>query len=233
MHILKNDTFNRVLQEYSRLAPVFYSNRKWKEMSENELWQELCLCILSSNIPYELALSAFLHLRENGYLKLGWLTNVSNSQELMAEELSKPIYLPRRTDGSYRKYRFPNVRSKNIAKAAKVVSSIEGWISKILADSRSEEEARDFLVDHISGIGLKEASHFLRNIKYSSQLAIIDSHVVSFLIEIGEVTQRDLKTITPKMYFKLETKLQEICNKNELDLSLFDMAIWQCLRREL
>jgi len=232
MLVTENGMLDRVLREYSKLATVFYGNKKWTEMSENELWHELCLCILSSNVPYELALSTFFHLMDIGYLRLEWVINTSNSQKLIADELSRPIYLPMKLDGSYRRYRFPNTRSKDIFEAAKVVSSEEGWLSKLLANYNSEREARDFLVANISGFGLKEASHFLRNIRYSSQLAIIDSHVVSFLTKIEAFPQRDIKTITPRIYLELESRLQEICGKYGLSLSVFDMAIWHCMRRE-
>lgn len=232
MHITENEILDEVLCEYSRLATAFYSKKRWDEMTENELWQELCLCILSSNVPYELARSAFFHLTEKGYLQLDWVASVSNSQRLIADELAKPIYLPKKIDGSFRRYRFPNSRSKNIFQAAKVVSSDNGWLSKLLANSSSEEEARDLLVVHIPGFGLKEASHFLRNIRYSHQLAIIDTHVLSFLIKIGVVAQTEVETITPKTYIKLERKLQEICRKYRLNLSVFDMAIWHYTRRK-
>jgi len=232
MLVTQNEIFDRVLREYSRLATLFYSNKKWDEMSENELWHELCLCILSSNVPYELARSAFFHLIDKEYLRLEWITKTSHSQKLIAEELSKPIYLPRKLDGSYRRYRFPNTRSKNIFQAAEVVSSEEDWLTKCLTNFSSEKVARDFLVANIPGFGLKEASHFLRNIRYSNQLAIIDSHVVSFLTKIEAITQRNTKTITPSIYLKLESRLEEICDRYGLNLSVFDMAIWHCMRRE-
>ena len=134
MHATKNEILNHVLREYSRMANIFSSNRRWNEMSENELWQELCLCVLSSNVPYELAKSAFSHLMNMGYLRLEWITKTTNSQKLIASELSKPIYLPRKLNGSHRKYRFPNARSKNIYQAAKIVSSNEGGLSRLLAN---------------------------------------------------------------------------------------------------
>ena len=231
MCVAKKERLSQVLNEYSRLAKVFYQNKKWVEMSEDELWQEMCLCILSSNVPYELARSAFLHLKKR-HLQLEWITDTPNSERIIAEELSKPIYLPKTIDGLHRKYRFPNVRARNIFQAAKAISSEKGWLSKLLADTSSEREVRDILVDTISGLGLKEASHFLRNIRYSTQLAIIDSHVVSFLNNIGAAEPRKTKSITRNIYLELESQLQEICDKYGIDLSIFDMAIWDYMRRK-
>jgi N-glycosylase/DNA lyase len=232
MLIAENELFDRVLDEYSQIMPKFHEARKWHEMSENELWQELCLCILSSNVPYELAKSAFRHLTRVGYLEQKWIIEVPNSRKIIAEELQKPLYLPRKIDGSLRKYRFPNVRSRDICETAKIASSKENWISNLLADSSSEIEARNYLVRKASGIGFKEASHFLRNIKYSNELAIIDSHVLSFLREINAVPIENAKTITHKTYMDLEIKLKEICESHNLNLSVFDMAIWTCMRAD-
>lgn len=228
----KNKILDNVLHEYLKVATIFNNNRKWVEMSENELWQELCLCILSSNVPYELAQSALFHLMNKGYLRLEWITETSDSEKLIADELSKPLYLPRRVDGSLRRYRFPNIRARDISQAAKIVSSETDWLSRLLATSASQREARDFLVANISGLGLKEASHFLRNIRYSDKLAIIDSHVVSFLKKFEEIPQANAKTVTRKIYLELENRLLEICDKNGLDLSIFDMAIWHYMRRK-
>lgn len=226
----ENTIPTEILRGYFRLACSFHCNKKWGEMSENELWRELCLCILSSNVPFELAKSAFTHLLDIGYLELEWITKTSDSQQQISRELSKPLYLPKKIDGSYRKYRFQNTRARDIAQAAKVIHSDNSFLFKLLTSSNSENTARDFLVSNITGIGLKEASHFLRNIGYSNQLAIIDSHVISFLIKINAVSQGDIKTITPKIYLKLERKLQNIASEHGLNLSVLDMAIWQYMR---
>lgn len=227
----KKGIFNEVLSEYSKLVDVFNNNRKWIDMSENELWQELCLCILSSNVPFELARSAFLHLRK-GYLQLEWIAGTPNSERIIADELSRRIYFPKTTRGARRRYRFPNARARDIVQAAKVISSGEKWLSKLLRNNSSENEVRDVLVDKISGLGLKGASHFLRNIRYSTQLAIIDSHVLSFLSSIGVVESGNTKSLTRNVYLELESRLQEICDEYGMNLSIFDMAIWRCMRRK-
>jgi len=231
MLLAKNETFDGVLLEYSRLYNGYFESQKWDHMSENELWYELCLCILSSNVPYELAQSALAHLIENGYLSIEWITDTPKAEKKIAYELSRPIYLPRKINGFLRKYRFPNVRSKNIFKSARTVASEKEWIRRVLVQSFSEENARSKLIEEISGFGLKEASHFLRNIRYSKNLAIIDSHVISFLEDIDALGNLQIRILTPKIYLGLERSLQEICRDYGLLLSIFDMAIWNYMRR--
>jgi N-glycosylase/DNA lyase len=226
-----NQTLVKILHEYDALADAFNKWHRWNEMTEDELWQSLCLCILSSNVPYESAQSALSHLVNKRYLQLRWIVQTRNSERLMAKELAKPLYLPRKRDGSYRKYRFPNIRSRNIAQAARVVFSDKPWLSKLLARHESEGVVRDILVANIPGIGLKEASHFLRDIGYSSNLAIIDSHVVSFLEDISAISPEEVTIISRNIYLELESILQKLCKEHNVNLSVFDMAIWHYMRK--
>jgi N-glycosylase/DNA lyase len=229
MLVSDSKIFSDILSEYSLIQEKFNDRRNWRQMSEDELWHELCLCILSSNIPYELAVSAFQHLRRIGYLSQEWIANTDNAEQLIASELRRPIFYPKKIDGNYRKYRFPNVRSKNICSTARVISSTDCWFYNLLSKPSSEVEIRNYLAHAISGFGLKEASHFLRNIKYSSELAIIDTHIVNFLSQL-ELIPTEKVTVTKKVYVELEDKMRQICRSNQLNLSILDMAIWYYMR---
>src|SRR5437870_3801812 len=57
-------------EHHQRLTALYDSQKNWRNMSELELWEELCLCILSSNVLFETAVSAFLQLAEKGMLNL-------------------------------------------------------------------------------------------------------------------------------------------------------------------
>jgi len=95
----------------------------------------------------------------------------------------------------------------------------------------SEKEGkviRDLLSDtcskyKVEGFGLKEASHFLRNIGFED-VAIVDRHIFRYLKEKGLLP--DYKTITRRIYLEAERKLEEICqelgmSQGELDLYIF------------
>ena len=49
-----------------------------KQKSEFEMWKELCFCILSSNVPFELAFSAFTHL------------SIDRSKNIFVVDITKP-----------------------------------------------------------------------------------------------------------------------------------------------
>ena len=189
----------------------------------------MCLCILSSNVSYDLAKSAFSQLRKTRMLEPNYILEKYDSQKMIAEELSKSIYLPQKRDGTFRKYRFPKIRSNNIVTAAKQIYADGKSIRILLTDINSEFEARNFFVKNIPGLGLKESSHFLRDVQFSSTLAIIDVHIISFLQEL-ELVSFDKKIITTKDYLNLEKILQKIAEINDLNLSILDNAIWYYMR---
>ena len=219
----------QVLDNYYFLYKRFSAKKKWRFMNEKKLWMELCLCILSSNIQYELAQSALSHLNKKNLIDPYWIIEKQNSLKIIAFELSKPIYHPAKKDGSLRKYRFPNVRARDLVKSAYFLYSDGRYIKTLLTKSNSIEQIRSFLVENISGLGLKESSHFLRNIGFDSSLAIIDVHIVSFLKDL-KIISKNNKPITPKYYFELEKKMQELAEFYGLNLGVLDNAIWYYMK---
>lgn len=218
-----------IFQFYRILKDNFRARPSWQSMTEEEVWSELCLCILSSNVPYELARSCMIHLRETGMLDDEWILSKRNSRTIIAHELSRPIYSPKRKDGNYRKYRFPKVRAQNIVDAAKAIYSNHEGIKHMLYNSNSHQELRNMMAQRIPGLGLKESSHFLRNIGYSSELAIIDVHIISFLRYVGLVSDAKI-TLSPKVYFELENLMQQISREYGFNLAILDNAIWHYMR---
>ena len=218
-----------VLKAYSQLLPSYGNRRHWKSFKEEELWHELCLCILSSNVPYEMARSAFAHLRKVGLLECA-SKDGTDPAGTISDELTKPICLPMKKNGSLRKYRFPNVRARQIVDARGFLYLENGGLSSILNSFSSDIEARDYLAAHVPGIGLKEASNFLRNIKYSDSLAIVDTHIMSFLKEISLLPDTGCKVINRRTYAAVENTLRHICSTGGFNLSILDLAIWEYMR---
>jgi N-glycosylase/DNA lyase len=83
--------------------------------------------------------------------------------------------------------------------------------------------AREALANEIYGIGMKEASHFLRNVGYFD-LAIVDKHVMRFSINSGLV--RPFKTLTRSRYLEIERKLKELAHQLGMSVGILDLFIW-------
>jgi len=225
-----SDTFvpSPILNAYYRLEKSV-NHRTWYNLSEDRLWQELCFCILSGNVAFELAKSVVQVLTEKGFLDYRWMKEDNKSSLILFQELDKPHFQPRKKNGELRKYRYPKKRSAEIVNAARVLYH-NNSIKKVLSDLNSDIEVRNFFVKQISGLGIKEASHFLRNIGFSNSLAIIDVHVLTFLKEFSLVDFDTNSSLTPQRYLRLEKTLKNLADYHGLDLALFDLAIWHYMR---
>ncbi len=221
---------NRVLETYSELISSKSCNQSWTQLSEEEIWHHLCLCILSSNVDYDLAYSAFQYLKSENLLSTDFLTNNRTAQHTVSNQLSQSRYLPKKKNGDMRKYRFPKRRAKDIVDTAiKLYRNGQG-LTALLVESKSDYNLRDFLAGNLSGIGLKQASHFLRNIGFSDSLAIVDTHIIRFLRETQGLKIESNKAITRKQYLVLEGVLQEMCELMQINMGIFDSAIWRYMR---
>jgi len=172
--------------------------KKVGEASSNEIFKELCFCILTANFNAERAIRVQNEIG-NGFLSL------------TEDELRKRL----KSLG----YRFPSSRARYITQARKYKDSLKG-----IAGSFNEEiELREWLVKNVKGIGYKEASHFLRNIGYTD-LAILDFHVINLLASCG-IAEKP-KTLTKRRYLEIENLLREIARKTNLNLAALDLYLW-------
>ncbi len=165
---------------------------------KQEIFKELCFCILTANFTAHGGIKIQNEIGD-GFLKFS------------QEELSKKL--------SELGHRFPNVRSKFILEARQNYEKIMG----ILSSNASEQNKRQWLQKNIKGIGMKESSHFLRNIGYKN-LAIIDFHIIDFLSKQGLIEKP--KTITIKKYLEIEKILENISEKVEISLGELDLYLW-------
>jgi N-glycosylase/DNA lyase len=211
---------------YERLGEVYQERPIWNELREEELWKELCFCILSSSVPYEMAESAVLQLSRKGLLEID--EDEGNMTKLIAFELSRPVYRPERKDGSLRVYRFPRKRAHDIAGARKYLYSENSGLTSLLAGS-TLSSVRMSMVTKLPGLGLKEASHFLRNVRYTDSLAVLDSHVMSFLNLFVRPLQLNIG-LTPRRYIELEALFVQFARALGLRPAVLDMAIWEYMR---
>ncbi len=164
--------------------------KSFESKQTNQEWfAEMCFCILTANSKAETALNIEKKAGIKGFL------------EFPQEKLAKII----RTN----KHRFHNNKAKFIVQARKHKN-----IKDIL---KKQTSPRDWLVKNIKGLGLKESSHFLRNVGYKDY-AIIDRHILKVLDED--------KTITPKKYFEIENKLKQMAKSLNLNLAELDLYLW-------
>ncbi|MFN3910047.1 MAG: DNA lyase, partial [Candidatus Anstonellaceae archaeon] len=81
------------------------------------------------------------------------------------------------------------------------------------------------LVKEIDGLGLKEASHFLRNIGMMKNLAILDRHILKCLKYYGVIKEIP-KTLTKKNYLEIEKRMIEFSKKIKIEPAKIDLLFW-------
>jgi len=167
------------------------------QSSNNEVFKELCFCILTANSTAERCIEVCAKVG-NGFLNLP-------EQDL--QNLLK-------TCGA----RFHTKRANYIAEAQKYKNQLKKLMGEL-----DEFEMREWLIENIKGLGWKEASHFLRNIGYKN-VAIIDFHIIDIL-EKNKLVKR-LKVLNKKTYLEIENVLRKVGDKAGLNLAELDLYLW-------
>ncbi len=173
---------------------------KIKLSGANEIFKELCFCFMTANF----SASGGIKIQSNvgdGFLTLG------------EEELAKKL--------SVLGHRFPNARAKYVVEAR----NKKDELIKLLTEIDDDLVLREWVVKNIKGVGMKEASHFLRNIGYKN-LAIIDFHIIDLLVKHNLIEKPKNKALTPKRYVEIENVLREISKKSGLHLGELDLYLW-------
>ena len=172
--------------------------KKLRKGTSREIFKELCFCILCANYSAERSIKIQKEIDD------GFLTLPSSQLIEKLKEMG---------------HRFPKTRASYIISARKHSDSIKS----IVESYKDPKELREWLIKNIRGIGLKEASHFLRNIGYT-ELAILDFHILDLLARHRIIKKP--KTLTKSRYLQIEDKLREISKRVGLNMAELDLYLW-------
>lgn len=119
-----------------------------------------------------------------------------------------------------KKTRFHNIKSKRILNANNSWNNIKHFLIE-----ENRKELRNTLAKEVNGYGLKEASHFLRNIgKSDNQIAILDRHILRNLHKEGII--EDTKIRSQKHYLEIEEKFLDYSKKVGIPSDELDILWW-------
>jgi len=169
-----------------------------KGSSREDLFKELCFCILAANFSAERSLRIVEEIGDD-LLKL--------SEEELAETLRRLGH------------RFPSSRARYIVQARRSLDELV----KILETIDDEFMVREWLVRNVKGVGYKEASHFLRNIGFKN-LSIIDFHIIDLLARYGLIKRP--RSLTRRRYLEIEGLLRRISEELGISLAELDLYLW-------
>ncbi len=74
-------------------------------------------------------------------------------------------------------------------------------------------------------MGYKESSHFLRNIGFGDDIAILDRHILKNLVKYGVIKEIP-KSLTDKKYLEIEQKMKKFSEEAEIPFSHLDLLWW-------
>ena len=122
--------------------------------------------------------------------------------------------------------RFNNNKSQYIVEARRLFSDEKGIRIKSKLDSLGDPIAmRSWLVSNVKGYGLKEASHFLRNIGFGNDVAILDRHILKHLVKNGVISEVP-KSLTDKKYLEIEEKMKSFSESIDIPMAHLDLVWW-------
>ena len=96
---------------------------------------------------------------------------------------------------------------------------------KILSEINDTFEKRKWILKNIKGMGLKEASHVLRNLGFGENIAILDRHILRNLNELNVIDSIP-KTITEKKYYEIEEKMRNYSKFCKINMNELDLVLW-------
>lgn len=197
----------------------------WTELSENRLWRELVGCILGSRIRHELAQQALHAIARSGLLN--WRRRSSNFRQY-ERDLRRVLKEGRGRES--RRYPLASTRAAHIRRAAERFADRRSSIHDLLQSAPSVVLARRKLVADVAGIGPKQASLFLRNIGFTDQIAVLDSHILTYMnwAGIGDYTASSVASIS--RYEALESRFVLHAQSLGHAPHRFDIAVWVVVR---
>ena len=198
---------NQLIQQINHLktTPIAQQIKQrinqFKQINHNndiQLFNELCYCILAANYDAEKTINIQQTLNNTFHLKT-------------KQQLTKKL--------KQLGYRFPNIRAEYITCSAQKRQNLP----QFLKEHTDENCLRNTIQKNIKGLGIKESSHFLRNIGYDNY-AIIDFHILDILEQHNLITKP--KSLTTKKYLEIEQQLQQLAQQTNLTLAELDLYLW-------
>lgn len=176
--------------------------------SDNFIFKELCFCLLT---PQSKARSCDKAIE-----------NIYNSNQLLTgteKEIADNI----------RQIRFRNNKARYIILARTFFTdkdTEEISIKKEIDRFKDNiPELRYYLTENIKGMGMKEASHFLRNIGKGNDIAILDRHILKNLKRYNIINTIP-NTITPKRYIEIEKITRTFSKETKIPMDALDLLFW-------
>lgn len=220
MEINKLKIIKVIHSTYKYKAYEFFRQKKNLVLSKEGKWKELIYCILAgTQVPVETAKKAQLSILEYKD-EHGVIWDIKRLAKKSEQDIQKLEYILRNSG-----YRYPKIKAKCIINGAEFFIKNYGSIDKFLNSQSDIKLLREKMIKKIKGIGIKIATHWLRNIGYP--FGTIDIHVRRLLKWTGLIElEKWTNTMTDKTFMVLEEKIKNLAEKMGLEINVFQYELW-------
>lgn len=202
---MREEALSSLLSDYERFRPdielrLEEFSRVWRDLDEEAMWRELFFCLMT---PQSKATACF-------------------------EALSRLDGLDRWSDEGLevclRGVRFWRSKASYLAEARLKRERGLSLVERLKAFD-DPIACREELVREFKGLGMKEASHFLRNVGYSFDLAILDRHILREMAELGLVESLP-SSLSKSVYLYLERLFVGFAGELGMSAASLDLLLW-------
>ncbi len=206
---MQDNHIQEIKRIHRKIKPEIYKRESefkniWANASNKELFIELAFCIFTPQSGARICWKAVCNLLEKDLLFDGGFDRLSNELNIV---------------------RFRNNKARYLIEAREKFLSGDRSLREYLEGHDSVFEKRDWIFNNVKGIGYKEASHYLRNIGFGKDIAILDRHILRNMV-LFRLIEEIPKSIGRKQYMDLENKLRDFSNKVKIHLSHLDFVLW-------
>jgi N-glycosylase/DNA lyase len=193
---------DEVLIAYSAISDKIKKRLEdFANVNESEYFYEMCFCLLT---PQSKAKNAMMVVDE--LKRLNFFENPFDASDIL------------RRPANY--IRFHNSKAQRLLEARESFPIVKA----ILNSELSTSEKRLKIKNIVNGYGMKEASHFLRNIGFRG-LTILDRHILKLLVVCCVYTKvPDVSTVNN--YLSVENKFLEFARNTGFDVDELDLLFW-------
>ena len=177
------------------------------EGTNEDIFLELVFCILAAGTSANLALKVSNILRKDNFIFYANLKEIIKKLKTC--------------------YRFYNIRGRYIFQTREYIRSVHKFnFKKIFEINYTSDDRRSFFSDNknIIGVGMKAASHFLRNVGFM-EYAILDKHIISIMKEFNLI-HYDSLILSKNNYIKCELILGLFAKELNMPLGKLDLILW-------
>jgi N-glycosylase/DNA lyase len=188
--------------KYTELRnPIMKRLKEFKQVPNDDYFYEFCFCLCTPQSKAKNAIQVVEILKENDFFNKPF----------------NPVNILRDNDHYIR---FHNQKAKRLMMAHECYADV----LRILKSKTSVFDKRLEITKIVDGYGLKETSHFMRNIGYRG-LAILDRHILKQLVYCN-LYKEIPKVSSQKQYFEVERKFLKFADNVGISIDELDILFW-------